>query len=96
MSGARLCEKISGLIFKGVNDNDFQPLETNTLSRNVGFQSPNDVTSHSVTTNTSTAQLEVQILVNLNLLRHTTQQNGNKCINLPIKQRKLTKRHLNF
>ena len=56
MSGARLCEKISGLIFKGRNE--FQPLDNTTLSRNVGFQSPDDVTSHSVTANTSTVPLE--------------------------------------
>ena len=57
VSGTRLCEKIGGLIFKGRNDNEFQPLETTTLSRNVGLQSYNVVTSHSVRANTSTARL---------------------------------------
>lgn len=57
VSGARLCEKVCGLIFKGRNYHEFKPLGTTTLSRNVGFQSPNDVTSHSVTANTSTAPL---------------------------------------
>jgi hypothetical protein len=45
--------------FKGQNEHEFQPLETIILSRNVGFQSPDDnVTSHPVRASTLTAPLE--------------------------------------
>jgi hypothetical protein len=93
--GARLCEKINGLISKGRNDHEFQPLETATLSRNFGFQSPNVMTSHTVRTNISTAPLESPKSCKHNLLGHK-KQHGKKYINVLLKQGKLTKCRLNF